>query len=172
MTLVMLRKGWLATFGRTVFDYQGHSGRRLTFEPGEPVELTDIELRGVANDIGKALLPVRVESNGKVTILDLSKRELQALAELAASELLPPPLVFTPLVDPTDAPQANQSDTSDEPTSEAQPEGNPETAVTGEGQPDGEAPATSEPPATDVPPLGEILKPAPVAQPAPKGKKK
>lgn len=64
--LVMLRKNWNGTFGRSVRDADGEILRRLTFAPGEPVRLNEEELAAVARDIELGtLVPCEQDPKGR-----------------------------------------------------------------------------------------------------------
>lgn len=47
------------TFRRTI--KAGRKSRQVVFEPGQPVELSALEAKAIAKDIGTAIVPVKVE---------------------------------------------------------------------------------------------------------------
>lgn len=58
---IMLRRNWPGPFQRTVRAANGEVIERLTFNPGEPVELTDQQAQACAKDIGHALVLVDLD---------------------------------------------------------------------------------------------------------------
>jgi len=69
MPFVMLRRTWPGNFRRTIQTGKGES-KQIVFTPGEPVELTKKEIEAIGADLGVSLLPVEIEANGKIRIID------------------------------------------------------------------------------------------------------
>lgn len=60
MNLVRLARSWNGGFTRSVRDDKGEVIDILRFEPGEVLELDEIEFAAVQNDLGKALEEVEL----------------------------------------------------------------------------------------------------------------
>lgn len=58
MPYVMCRRDWQGPFHRTI------NGVRTAFPPGEPIEVDGPDLKFVANDLGKALIPMDHDEKG------------------------------------------------------------------------------------------------------------
>lgn len=84
MALVMLRGGWPGTFRRTVRDGKGRAVKQLVFELGQVVDLSKADMAAVAYDIGKALLPVRLDELGRPKVIDAPTAEEKAEEQPAA----------------------------------------------------------------------------------------
>jgi hypothetical protein len=69
MPHVMCKRSWGSTFNRTI------NGNRKSFPPGEPVELANKEIESIADDLGKALVPVEQDERGKWRVLSMEEIE-------------------------------------------------------------------------------------------------
>lgn len=58
MPYVMCRRDWQGPFHRTI------NGVRTAFPPGEPIKVDGSDLKFVANDLGKALIPMDQDEKG------------------------------------------------------------------------------------------------------------
>lgn len=90
MPHVMLRRDWPGVFHRTVFRPKGKqlvAVKRLEFSPGVAVELEgEHELKAVAADIGKALLPVVLDEKQRPKVVQLEEDELEETVNRASAE--------------------------------------------------------------------------------------
>ena len=88
MPHVMLKKNWNGNFRRTI--HRATSAERvLTFTPGEVVEIEPNDVDQIANDLGKALIPVEWDDEKKKFVpVDLGEIDLDgsAIPQLADGE--------------------------------------------------------------------------------------
>ncbi len=64
-TALILAPTWPTTFRRIVRDPTGKPLRTLSFEKGNPVLIDGDDLKAVQCDIGRAIVPAALDSQGK-----------------------------------------------------------------------------------------------------------
>lgn len=71
MPHVMCRRDWKGVFHRTI------NGVRTAFPPGETIEVSGPDLKFIADDLGKALIPM--EPDGKGILRPVPKDDIPAI---------------------------------------------------------------------------------------------
>lgn len=121
---VMLRKDWKGTFSRTIRDSEGKAVDRLTFNPGEVVEIRPEEMSSIKRDLGKALQPVEWnEDLRKHVVIEADELDLDSIPDVPKG---PVPIVTDRERGP-DKPKLESKAKATEPQSKSKakrPEGN------------------------------------------------